>query len=982
MADSLQLKVILDMVDKASAKLRSIVNGGNSASQALRAAQTQLKKLEGQQKSIAAHRGLEASLSRTSNELLQERKELQAMHAAMQAVENPTAKMTRQLDRQLVAVKKLAEKQRSQRIALRDSRAELAATGVETGKLAQHEKQLAVAIESANRKINQQQAQLGKLAQMQRISGKLTRGGMLMTAHGAGAWALKDQFAAPGKTMLTAYAEQETAASQLRASMMGANGAVSSGYDKILSKAQELGNRLPGTTAELIQMFTMLKRQGMSDQVILGGLGESAAYLGAQLQLPYTEAAEFAAKLQDATRTSEGDMIRLADTIQRAFYLGVDSDNMLAGFVKLSPAMDVLRVRGLEATKVFSPLLVMLDQMGMKGEQSGNALRKVFQKTMDTGRMADINKIGAVREAGIKFDFTNGKGEFGGLDKMFKQLQQMRALNTEDRLGVMKAMFGDDAETLQAVSALIDKGQAGYAEVQRKLQAQASLQERVNVGLGTLSALWESATGTFRNALGAFGEAAAPQIKELTAWLGRLSEKVMAWAKANPGAAAAVVKLSLGAGALLAVLGAILVPVGLLVGAAGHLASGWATLGTTFAGSGIAVGGLVTPLLLIAGAGLLVWRYWEPIKAFLGGMWDGFVTGLQPVMPVLSMLGDTLASIFAPADASEESLSNLANIGALVGQVLGGIATAVLIPLGLALQGIATVIKFVGERIGATIGFVVTGVSAFGTLLKGIFTLDGPTILAGFQAIWQNLNQYFGGLPSKLAKVGINMVQGLVNGILSMLGAPGKALAKVADSAIGKLRGLLGIKSPSRVFAQLGGHTMAGFTQGLLGGQGAAQNALQRIGAGLRTAGAGLALGASGAVVASPALQGRIDNRPPPAPAVPPMLQARISPKLDGLPALQARVVPHLEALSALQARVAPQFDELPALQSRIDNRPPLAAQGVRTSGGEVQATYNITINAAPGSDERMLARLVREELEALEHRRRVRYRSEMSDYE
>ena len=59
-----------------------------------------------------------------------------------------------------------------------------------------------------------------------------------------------------------------------------------------------------------------------------------------------------------------------------------------------------------------------------------------------------------------------------------------------------------------------------------------------------------------------------------------------------------------------------------------------------------------------------------------------------------------------------------------------------------------------------------------------------------------------------------------------------------------------------------------------------------------------------------------------------------------------------------------------------------MAAQGVRTSGGEVQATYNITINAAPGSDERMLARLVREELEALEHRRRVRYRSEMSDYE
>ena len=83
-----------------------------------------------------------------------------------------------------------------------------------------------------------------------------------------------------------------------------------------------------------------------------------------------------------------------------------------------------------------------------------------------------------------------------------------------------------------------------------------------------------------------------------------------------------------------------------------------------------------------------------------------------------------------------------------------------------------------------------------------------------------------------------------------------------------------------------------------------------------------------------------------------------------------------------LQARISPKLDDLPALQARIDTRPPLAAQGAGGGRSESHATYNITINAAPGSDERMLARLVREELEALEHRRRVRYRSEMSDYE
>ena len=65
----------------------------------------------------------------------------------------------------------------------------------------------------------------------------------------------------------------------------------------------------------------------------------------------------------------------------------------------------------------------------------------------------------------------------------------------------MKAMFGDDAETLQAVSALIDKGQAGYNEVLGKMQAQAELRVRVDQQLLTLSNLWEAATGAFTNVM-------------------------------------------------------------------------------------------------------------------------------------------------------------------------------------------------------------------------------------------------------------------------------------------------------------------------------------------------------------------------------------------------------------------------------------------------------------------------------------------------
>ena len=123
------------------------------------------------------------------------------------------------------------------------------------------------------------------------------------------------------------------------------------------------------------------------EQVILGGLGEAAAYLGVQLRMPVTAAAEFAAKMQDATRTAEGDMMALMDTIQRGFYLGVDSNNMLEGFTKLSPVLSIIRKQGLAAVNELAPLLVMMDQTGMQGQAAGNAIRKVLKGAMNTSKV-------------------------------------------------------------------------------------------------------------------------------------------------------------------------------------------------------------------------------------------------------------------------------------------------------------------------------------------------------------------------------------------------------------------------------------------------------------------------------------------------------------------------------------------------------------------------------------------------------------------
>lgn len=76
-----------------------------------------------------------------------------------------------------------------------------------------------------------------------------------------------------------------------------------------------------------------------------------------------------------------------------------------------------------------------------------------------------------------------------------------------------------------------------------------------------------------------------------------------------------------------------------------------------------------------------------------------------------------------------------------------------------------------------------------------------------------------------------NLVQGLINGIKNGTGMVVDAIKGMGSSAMNALKGLLGIHSPSKVFAQLGGHVGAGFAMGLDGSHQAVGNASQRMAA-------------------------------------------------------------------------------------------------------------------------------------------------------
>ncbi len=694
---NLRLQVVLNAVDKLTRPLKMAQAGSKELASAVRQTREQLKRLNDAGGQLKSFDQLSQSLSRTSTELDQARLRAQMMTREMSALESPTKKQTAALETQWRAVSRLEQKQQQETRQMAAARAELYRLGISAGGGARETARITRETDRYNKQLAEQERRLRDVGERQRKlnavrakADKMRDVRNSLAGNGAGMMAAGVTTGATLLAPIRAYSESENAANQLAGSMMGPGGKVAPEFLQLNKLAIALGDRLPGTTADFQNMMTMLRRQGMSAQVILGGLGESAAYLGVQLQMAPTDAAEFAAKLQDATQTTEKDMMSLMDVIQRGYYAGVDPGNMLQGFSKISSAMSILNKKGIDAAKTFAPLLIMADQASMAGESAGNAYRKIFQAALDAKKIKAVNDD--LKGTGIKFNFSDGKGGFGGLEKMYAQLSKLNKLTPERQMAIKKDLFGNDSETQQALDIMIQKGIDGYRETVAKLENQATLRERVEASLNTLGNKWEAAGGSFTNAMASIGETVAPVLKNIADWLGNLASALDGFVKRHPQLTAALFKIAAvfavvatAAGVLSLALASILGPMAIVRVSAGVLgikfASAFGLIKQVIGGAGQAIlwlGRLMmaNPILaiigLIAMGAIYIWQNWETLGPKFKAMWDAISSGVSGAWAVIkqtiSSKWDEILSDVAALPAKFKAVG-----GAIIDGILNGI---------------------------------------------------------------------------------------------------------------------------------------------------------------------------------------------------------------------------------------------------------------------------------------------------------------------
>lgn len=194
------------------------------------------------------------------------------------------------------------------------------------------------------------------------------------------------------------------------------------------------------------------------------------------------------------------------------------------------------------------------------------------------------------------------------------------------------------------------------------------------------------------------------------------------------------------------------------------------------------------------------------------GLFMGLVDGVVAIIPALAASLPQIIDVF---------ISGLPGFVGTLLQAAVDLFVAIVNAIPVILPGLI-------GNVGNLIGTVVSNLPTFiGMLLGAAVTLFTAIVSAVPQiigsllgAVGNLLNQAKNAITSfDLGSAGRAFIQGFVNGVSGLAGWVVDQVCGVFNGVVGAVKALLGIHSPSRVMAGLGGYTVDGFVVGIAGGK-------------------------------------------------------------------------------------------------------------------------------------------------------------------
>lgn len=652
--------------------------------------------------------------------------------------------------------------------------------------------------------------------------------------------------------------------------------------EMLRNQAISEGARSAFSATQAAQAQYELGAAGFTTKQVYDSLGGTLD-LAAAGQLEVVRAAEIAGGILNGFGMEAGQVGKLGDVMVATANKTSVSIEDLGESMKITAPVAKMFGATVEQTHA---MIGLLGNVGIKGTDAGTGVKAILarlatlpkpaMKALEKIKVNPVNKDGTMKDVGDLLNEIRIKTEKLGADE---RMDIFKGLAGQEHFSKLEPLIASTGVLDEKTGKVVNK----FKELTEQLKNSDGLAKKVadiqmdNLAgdIDQLKGAWESLSIT----LGGENGVMNASLRQLVQTITDMINKVTDWAKANPelvktigSLALKFIKLNVALwsikygfalvfgtffsmlagfikfGAVMMITNAILAKFGLGFGTRLRLMAQGAMVFAKYFSQAfvflarnsvpfvitalrqLSVALVTTPIgwaiMAIAVAGLLIIKYWQPVKAFFGGLWQGFLQGLAPFMVAINQVKSLLATTFAPlkpvldmivagiqwlagafmwlitpAQTSKAQLDSFRNSGSQVGFVLG------------------TLVGLIGQVVAGLVGALALGFQTVGTAI-GTFVamvqVHGSAVLAYVASFPARMLAFFAGLPSQMMAIGGHIIDGLKNGIMGKVGSVLSSIQSVASRIKSAFTSAMSIHSPSRVFAGYGDFIMQGLNNGLL----------------------------------------------------------------------------------------------------------------------------------------------------------------------
>lgn len=613
------------------------------------------------------------------------------------------------------------------------------------------------------------------------VSGKVGKG---LTNAGKAIMPASAAIAGIGAVSVNVANDFESAMSQAA----GALNMPMSQMGELRDLAIQTGQETIFSAKEAGQAITELAKGGLSEADIKAGALKATMDLAASSGMELGSAANVVVQAMGAFGLSASESAEAANALAGAAAASsTDVEPLTQG---LSQASAQAKNAGWSIQETTAVLGKFADA-GINGSDAGTSLKTMLQRLAAPTDAAakEIEKLG--------INTRDSQGNLLGASDMAQELQnKLGSLSSAQRDAALQTIFGSDAT--RAATVLMNSGSEGLASYIKATNDQEAAQRLANSQMGEGEKAIEEMKGSLETAAITIGSKLAPVITKVVEFITDLANKFSALPN---GVQTAIVVI----GAIIAVLGPLLIIIGQIAMGVSALTAAFSALSVPL----LPIIAIIAAVIAAIVAIVLVIKNWGTITEWFGNLWSAICGKIQEIASTVATF--VSEKISALAQSLSGIWENIKTIAAAAWEMIKNIILGPVLLLCDLVTGDFNKLKSDAQNIWDNIkkyasiawnalkdlvtsvanGLKEKAVEAFRKMVSGIgekLSSLGSTVQSGFQSAIDFITS----LPGKALEWGKDFIQGLIDGIKSMISKVTDAVKDVAD----KIRSFLHFSRP------------------------------------------------------------------------------------------------------------------------------------------------------------------------------------------